>query len=219
MPYAHTIHLRRFVRVLRPFGMLLLLFLLGFQSIPVWTGIDADAITAVGNQRVRAEVFARDVQVLQYRSVEMHAQAIADLQAGLPFFEAEEQALANDPRPDVQIVVAAARPDYLAIQSAVQAILAQPDGPVDPIEVTILLQHDRPYLLTMNSVSLILTQSSERKTWFLFWTELTLDLLLLGMALLFAFREERDFAWILSHLPPSQGEHHGTDDIPGDGDH
>ena len=204
MPYAHTLHLRRFARILRPFGMLLLLFLLGFQSIPVWLGIDADAITAVGNQRVRAEVFARDVLVLEYRPVEMHAQAIADLQAGLPLFEAEETVLANDPRPDVQIVVSAARPDYLALQSAMQAIVEHPDGPVDPIEVTILLQHDRPYLVEMNSVTLILTQSSERKTWFLFWTELVLDLLLLGIALIFAIREERDFTWLLSHIPPDE---------------
>lgn len=201
--------LRGFARLIRLFGVILLFLLLGFQSIPVAAGIDADAINAAGIQRTRAEVFAKDALILQYRPVDTHVQAINDLQVTLPLFEQEQQALAIDVRPDVQIVAATERPDFLAIDTAVRAILARPDGPVDPVEVSIILQHDRQYVATENSIVLILTQAAEHKAWSLFWIETFILGCVLVMAVIFGIREERTLSNILKQSE-EKGEAHGT---------
>lgn len=174
-----------------PFFLFLLLLLGGFQSIPILAGSDTTAVNQAGLQRTRGEVIAKNVLILQYRPATARPQAISDLETTLPLWEQEQTTLANDVRPDVQIIVTEIRPDYLAMDTAVRAILAHPDGPTDPVQVSIILMHDRQYVVSMNEIVLILQQSADRRTTSLFVIESVIDLFFLIICVVYGLREDR----------------------------
>ena len=206
MPLTHTRHLRTIARIVRPFGIVLLLLLVVFQFLPLIGGIDADTINAAGIQRTRAEVLAKDALILEYRPVDMHPQAISDIQTTLPLFEQEQAALSTDARPDVQIIATQEKPDYLAIDAAAHVILAKPDGPVDPIQVAIILMHDRQYVIAANSVVLILQQSAERRVWWLFGIQACIDGCVIAIGIVFGIYEDRAFTGVIHSLETQKKE-------------
>lgn len=94
-----------------------------------------------------------------------HSQAILELQVSLPAFEKNQNGLVknNDPSlelpahipGDVQLLIIQSQSDYAALDSAARSILKNDDQPIDPNQLTIIRQHERPYFLTMNNVSTV----------------------------------------------------------------
>lgn len=196
--------LRLLIRIVDVACILLLLVLIGFLALPI-DNREFALVNQVGSQRTRAEIIVKDVQVLAYRPDSEHAQAISQLQLTLPIWQQVQDAMvngkgnrslgipANSPG-DVALQVAAAAPDYRAILVAAQTILAAKDGPVDPVQVDIIMQHERDYVLMMSQVSTLYQQHIDDFNVQVYWIRLGMAGVLLGIAVGFLVIVERTLA-------------------------
>lgn len=180
--------LRRYTRIIMPFCLLLLLIDAGFQAIPLT--ISGAQISQADAQKTRCEVIAKSALILEYRPAAEHVQAISDLQVVLPRFQQEQAVLSAYRSEPIQAYLIQAQPDYLAIVNAAQMILAQKNKPVDMVQVSIILAHERGYTSTMNELLVYGLQRLDARTLQLFLFESGIDALLLIMAALFWIRVE-----------------------------
>ncbi len=176
---------RRFIHLLATAGILFLFLLIGFQSVPVIGGSEALYIQQASLQGTRSQSLARAALVLEYRSASERAQAISDMQTILPLFEQEQAFLLTSRDLNVQWLLQGARPDYLALIGAVGVILAHTAGPVDPVQVNVVLAHDKLYLYTISQLMLVLQQHADAQVWQLFLIESAIELVLLVIAGIF----------------------------------
>ncbi|GHO99562.1 hypothetical protein KSF_096100 [Reticulibacter mediterranei] len=124
-------------------------------------------------QRIRSQLIAKDARILQMNpSEEKQAQAISEMQNALPGWQATQTGLRQGDRslglphsvPDnVQLSLIQAQPDYIAMLNAVKAILANHSGPIDQVQVTTILNHERGYFLAMSQVEMLWQQQLD--TW------------------------------------------------------
>lgn len=167
------------------FCIAMLLLATGFEAIPLrWTFAE---FKQAEQQEVRAEIITKDVLILAYRPASEHAQAISDLQVDLPLFEQEQVYLATIQDEQTQQYVLLARPDFLAIDQAGRAALAQKSA---SIEAEILLAHDRSYVYEMNDLLSYAQSHLDARTWQLFLIEAIANALILVCLLIFWFRIE-----------------------------
>ncbi len=159
--------------------MLLLLMLIGFEFVPGLSGGDASSMNQVSLQRTRSQILVNAVYQLAYRPVGEHAQAMDDLQTVLPAFEQEQTQLLTDPTTNVQYLLQQARTDYLPLVAAVQIISAHPHTIVDPLEINIIVLHERSYLTTMNNLLSILPQDFENRNIQLFVIQIVIEVVFL----------------------------------------
>src|SRR5439155_16515450 len=130
--------------------ILLLCILVGFDVYPSLSGNDPLVVqNQVLLQLVRAQYLAKDALILKYEPATYHVQAISDLQTILPTMEQTQVGLSkgdsslglpNNPSDDVKRALVRAQTDYTALIAAFKVILANPDSPIDPIELNIILQ-------------------------------------------------------------------------------
>jgi hypothetical protein len=144
--------------------VLLMLLLVWFEIVPAQSERDAQSIVNAGFQRERSRLFVNSVYALCYRSHAEKAQAMSDLQITLPLFQDEQALLATNPDPAVQRLVQQARPDYLALVSAVHILIAHPNEPVNQDELAVVLFHDQRFFLPMDALTTVLQQHAERQT-------------------------------------------------------
>lgn len=176
--------LRIIMRFIVIIGMILLLSSILLEMIPVFTDGSKEVVNAIhltNQQYALAERIDKDVLILAYRPEAEHASAILELQVTLPHWEQVQSGLqTSDPTlqlpahvpGDVQLLLIQAQPDYTAIDSAARSILANTDPPVDPNELAIVQQHERPYFLEMSTVSKIWEGHMEQNATAFFQLEL-----------------------------------------------
>lgn len=180
-------------QILRVTGVLLIAILIGFEAVPITTESDTQYINQAGLQRTRSQIFTKSVYVLRYRPDVEKALAISDLQITLPLFQQEQSVLLTNTTPDVQSILQAARPDYLALVTAVQAILAHPTAP-NSIEIDIVLSHERGYLLTTSSLLSVLQRHIDEIAFQMFCIKVFIEVLLMTLvaASIFTTRRVRE---------------------------
>lgn len=154
--------------------LFLLLSLVIFEILPLLSGYDDLIVMQQANfQLARNEFISKDVMVLAYRPISYHSQAINELQTVLPQFQQVQVGLLHgdaslglpgNPPDSVRVALAVSQTDYLAIVTAVQHLLAHPDvSNPDPIQVEIVLQHERLYVNNMYQVITLLQQDAEAR--------------------------------------------------------
>lgn len=167
--------------------ILTLFFLLStviLEILPLLSGYDDLIIMQQANfQLARDEFISKDVMVLAYRPATYHSQAINELQTILPQFQRVQVGLLqgdasldlpNNPPDSVRAALAVSQTDYLAIVTAVQHLLADPDASnPDMIQVEIILQHERLYVNNMYQVITLLQQDAEARKVQLIFIKLT----------------------------------------------
>ena len=165
--------------------LFLLLSLVILDILPLLSGQDDLIIMQQANfQLARDEFISKDVMVLDYRPISYHSQAINELQTILPQFQQVQAGLmygdvslglpANPPD-GVRAALQNSQSDYLAIVTAVQHLLAHPDANnPDPIQVEIVLQHERLYVNGMYQVITLLQQNAEARKNQLIFIKLTI---------------------------------------------
>ncbi len=152
-------------------ALFLLVVLVAFEIFPALSGNDNLVISQQANlQLARDEFIAKDVLILAYQPSTYHSQAVNELQTILPMFEQVQVGLSNgdstlglpaNPPDNVQIALATCKSDHLAITTALKNILAHPDSAVDPIQLNIILMHERPYTTSMYAVVTTLQSNAE----------------------------------------------------------
>lgn len=146
-------------RILKVTVICFLLLLIGFEMVPIDSIRDTQQyIVNAGFQRARSQMLERCASVLQYGSTAEKAPAIRTLQNRIILFQQEQTLLLSNPDPDVQSLLQAAQTDYLSIVAAVHVLIAHPDT---PIELDILMLHDRRFFSQMDAVVFLLEQHLE----------------------------------------------------------
>lgn len=194
--------IQRFVIIV---GVVLLLGLALLEILPVLPNNVPTVISIIHKvnlQGALAERIDKDALILAYRPETEHAQAISELQVTLPAFEKIQAGLQggdtslNLPmrRPqDVQLLLLQSQSDYIALDAAAKTILAHTDSPVDPDQIAIIQQHERPYFVAMGTVAKTWEGHIEDNALGFFWTELWMSMLLLILYIVFlvASRKQR----------------------------
>lgn len=162
--------------IIFPAMIILLLLLAGFQWLPT-RQLSLSAMRTVSLQQARSSSLASDALVLGYiADPTSRSQAIGDMEATLPQFEADQSAMGNYHNPDLQNMVAQSRSDYLAIDIAAKMVLAQAhSGAVDKYQVMVVREHSYAYSDTMMQVATTLHQASGDALLRLFYIEIAID--------------------------------------------
>ncbi len=164
--------------------LFLLLSLTILNILPLLSGQDDLIIMQQANfQLARDEFMAKDVLSLAYRPVSFHSQAINELQTILPQFQQVQVGLLhgdvslglpNNPPDSVRAALQVSQSDYIAIVTSVNRLLAHSDtSNPDPIQVAIVLQHERLYVNEMYQVITLLQQDAEARKVQLIFIKLT----------------------------------------------
>jgi hypothetical protein len=158
---------KRFWRILFWGNVIARVLLLAFHVLCLFSALVFEPpiiLTDISLQHTRCERVAKDVLVLQYHwsNTSERAQAISELQDLLPLWEREQATIGRSKNAQVQLFMLQAAPDFFPIDIAVRSILAHDTIPADPIQVQIVLAHERDYTLTMNQLlSLLEAQVSD----------------------------------------------------------
>lgn len=154
--------------------LLLLISLSILEVFPISSGNNYLVTDRQANlQLIRAEFIVRSVLFLQYRPTTNHAQAISDLQILLPQFEEVQNGLLHgdalmgipaNPPSSVQEALANTDSDYQQIVAATKVVLTHPDATIDPLQVNIILMHDRTYITNMAETIRAIEQYNDAQT-------------------------------------------------------
>jgi len=171
-----------------PVCLILLLLLIGFQSIPLMQGSTSQAISEAALQRVRTTAIVKNTLILKYSiDGQTRAQAISDLQASMPLFEKEQGVIAGYPPGDIQLLVAASRSDYLSIDTALGKITSHPNDAITDDELNLILNHTTTYNMTMGQIVIAMQTHIDNEARVLFLCELVIDAILIAIALILFF--------------------------------
>jgi hypothetical protein len=162
--------------------IILILAILFGLTLYAWANFDPSNITVqAGLQRARSQRIAKDVLILADKPTdEEKAAAINELQLQLDGWEKTQAGLRQGdpdlglPRSvpaDVSLVLNQAQPDYIAITTATKAILAAKEKPPDPVQVDIILSHERSYYLAMSQVVMLWQAQLDARRWQFFYIE------------------------------------------------
>ena len=155
--------LRIIKRSIAVLGIIALIFSILLELIPAFSNGSNEAVNAIhlsNQQYALAERISKDALTLTQDGD--HSQAILELQVTLPTFEKNQNGLqTNDPSlqlpdhipGDVQLLIIQSQADYVALDSAARSILKNADPPVDPNQLAIIQQHERPYFIAMNTIA------------------------------------------------------------------
>lgn len=173
------------------------LFLLGslaaYEMIPL-TYQEADIVNRISSQSIRAQRIYSNALTLAYRPQDEHAQAVSEIQNTLPAWEREQSALQGlRLNEDMRVLVVQAQPDYVAIDVAAKQLIAHPG---DKVQVQIIVEHRRNYVLLMTQLATLYSQRIPvRIQWFVAFGEgITLFLLAALIAKFTIASKERHIA-------------------------
>lgn len=180
--------LRITMRILGWFGIFLLLIILAFEGMPLLPSDNTlNTFHLAARQRVLEERIVKDTLILAYRPSNEHAQAIAELQTALPVWEEVQgglqigdQSMGISPHlpGDMKMLLLQAQPSFAYIDASARKILARPSS-LDPTQVSIILQNNQGYYLTMGDAVESLQDDINNTVRIYFWIELVMGLLLL----------------------------------------
>lgn len=175
-------------------SLFLLLALSLFEALPIMSGNNDLIICQQANyQLARVEFIIKDVYSLEYRGDAVRAQAVGELQIVEPQFVHVQNGLLNgdpalglppNPSASVKESLASAQSDFLAIDTALKVILKSPDKPPDPLQVSIIAIHERPYLTAMVPVATSLQQEAQTHVYQLMFLKMGLIALVFLIILL-----------------------------------
>jgi hypothetical protein len=178
---------RAFTRIIIITCIALILILSGFQSIPLsW---DESQTTTIQQQGSISQRIAKNVLIMAYIP-SRRVNAVNELQNLLPNFESGQRQISLLP-PTAQSILSETGPDYQDIDTAAKKILSKPDQPADPIQVAIILDHERNYYLSISQAVSVLKVTAVNRKVGLLVIEILIELLLLIIGISFWVTVER----------------------------
>jgi hypothetical protein len=182
------------IRILGGFGIFLLIILLAFEALPLMPNNTLNVFSTVALQRTLGQRVAKNALVLAYRSYpDERAEAVSELQNVLPYWEKVQNGLQNgDPSlgiparlpPDISLIVAQSQPDFAYMDTAAHKVLANPSS-VDPVQISIILQHDNAYFLAMVQITNLMQQNIQSAYQMYFIIELGIGVVLMAIWIVF----------------------------------
>jgi hypothetical protein len=167
--------IRHFLRAIQISSLVALVLLMLFAYIPIASGNDLQLLAEFSSQEWTSQRIAKDALIMAYGTQLQHVPATNELQIMLPDFEATQQAIGSSALSvDTQVLFSSTELNFTAIDTAAKAILVHPDQAADPIQLSIILNNERPYFSVDTQISAILQQKAQLRTVWLFGIEITL---------------------------------------------
>lgn len=192
--------LRSLMRIMGTAGIILVLIIIASDALPIISNTNSISIFhLVARQRALEERLVKDTLLLTYRSSTDEAEAVSEMQTALPLWEKVQNGLySGDPSlgmpqrlpSDLKLLIVQAQPDFFYLDSAFHHILAHPN-PVDPVQLTIVLQHNQSYYLAMEQVVNNAQDHIQEGAKIYFSIELIIALIALIIALTFLIIADR----------------------------
>src|SRR5256884_5592378 len=157
------------IRVITVCGIVLLLLSIVSDSLPLMPNNALNVVRRASQQRGLSERIAKNAIILVRDDASLHSQAVSELQVTLPGWEKIQRGLLSgdaslglpDRVPDdVRLLLLQVRGDFSAIDAAAKAILAHPDE----TQLSIILDHNQQYYLTMENIADLLPDSVQDDT-------------------------------------------------------
>ena len=164
-----------------------LLILMATLTLPFFYNEPA-LIDQSTQQSVRVQRIAKNVLILENQSAskESKAQAISEMQNGLPAFENTQASLQQTKNTDTHFLIAQSQPDFVSIDTAARSILSHGSGNVDPLQAQIVLDHERNYSLIMTQIGTLRQSHIQSSTTILSVVQIVLStLILIGISVLY----------------------------------
>jgi hypothetical protein len=156
---THSRKIKTIMRIIVIFTIALIVLIIGYETTLM---VNSNrAYVYVSAQEWVSQRIAKDALVLQYGGVDDRTQAINELQNMLPYFEANHKQITGSNQPDtIETLIHASNVDYTDIDTAARKLLDAPDKPVDPVQVRIILDHERSYFLAYTQISALVLQNN-----------------------------------------------------------
>lgn len=150
-------NIKTIMRIIVIFTMVLLVLIIGYELTLLMNSNRTSAV--VSSQEWISQRIAKDALLLQYGNADDKVQAVNELQTTLPRFESNHTQIATSTQPDtIKALIRTSTVDYTDIDTAAKKLLASSDKPADPVQVRIILDHERPYFLTYTQISALVQQ-------------------------------------------------------------
>ena len=168
MRERRTKYYRSYVKAIVSGLLLLLLTLIGFQFLTLYTGTGSSVIAQITLQRARAIRIKADALILLYRPIDEHVQAYNELQNIIPIFEGTQHALLNGdatqgiPRPNTEVYsqLQIAQADYIALDTAAKYMIS-PSTKIYAIQIDIIVAHETSYSRSMSVATTLWQNDTE----------------------------------------------------------
>lgn len=164
----HSGKIKTIMRIIVIFTMLLLVLIIAYEATLLMSG--NPTARYVSAQEWISQRIAKNALLMQYGTTDDKIKAVNELQTMLPTFEANHTQIVNSSQPDtIATLIHSASVDYVDIDIAARKLLASPaDKPVDPIQVRIILDHERSYFLAYAQISNLMQQNNISYVLFIF---------------------------------------------------
>lgn len=181
----------------------LLFILLGlFELVPLSYGSAEQYISQATMQSARSAAFAKNALLLQHDTAGQQLNALSDLQIALPLFEQEQATLLRDHDSGIQAALLDARPSYLALDTAVKALLSLDQARIDLQEVEIIVLSSRTYNVAMSNLYVILQNQANDFNFHLVGTQGIVTALIAGcfvwLYLLSRQHTRKQLMWVIN---------------------
>lgn len=187
-------------------GIFLLIITIAFEALPLLPTSNALVLFRfMARQRAFEERVVKNALILAYRSnPDEQAEAISELQTTLPYWEKVQNGLQNGDASlgispnlpsEIKLLLIQAQPDFVYLDTAAHQILGH-STPVDLVQLSIILQHDQAYYVTMAQANDLLQQRIQSAANIYFSIELSIGIALMAIWIVFlllfrSFRKEK----------------------------
>lgn len=200
---------RVLVRIVEALAFLTIFVLMALQSVPLTFTNNDVALHYATEQQAISQRIAKDTLILQYGSPSDHIQAISELQNMLPTWESDQKNLQSSHLPDVsQTLFVSSNTNYVAIDTAVRAILVRPQGPIDAVQAQIIRSQEHSYFIAVSQVANDLLQQEKASKQTLFFIEEGVCVILLAIKVTFVLTVETTVAGYLKRERAREQEQH-----------
>jgi hypothetical protein len=176
---THSKKIKAMMRIVIIFTITLLALIIAYETTLLVSG--NRIASYVSSQEWVSQRIAKNALLLQYGTADDRVQAVNELQTMLPYFESNQAHITASPQPDaVATLIHSASVDYVDINTATKNLLASSDTPADPVQVRIILDHERSFFLAYSQINMLVQQNNSAYLIFIFSIIIGAKIVLIG---------------------------------------
>lgn len=176
---THSKKIKAMMRIVIIFTITLLALIIAYETTLLVSG--NRIASYVSAQEWVSQRIAKDALLMQYGTADDRVQAVNELQTMLPYFESNQAHITASPQVDaVATLIHSASVDYVDIDTAAKNLLATPDKPIDPVQVRIILDHERSFFLAYSQINMLVQQNNSAYLIFIFSIIIGAKIVLIG---------------------------------------
>jgi hypothetical protein len=171
--------IKAMMRIVIIFTITLLALIIAYETTLLVSG--NRIASYVSSQEWVSQRIAKNALLLQYGTADDRVQAVNELQTMLPYFESNQAHITASPQADaVATLIHSASVDYVDIDTAAKNLLASSDTPADPVQVRIILDHERSFFLAYSQINMLVQQNNSAYLIFIFSIIIGAKIVLIG---------------------------------------